>query len=332
MISAHAAKKLANEHLTAEGSGLVANRATRDQVHGVWVVSYVDPSHPVEMLVGGALVVTDDGEVHEMGSAPGALRHLMESLGRHPSDTEDVWSREGEALALLADDDLEEAKGLVAMVASRRPWSSALGDELDKPYFREILDFVEGQRRTATVYPHANDVFAAFHLTAYDDVRVVILGQDPYHQPGQANGLCFSVPRTLEKLPPSLRNIRKAMENADAGPLDHGDLTSWATQGVLLLNTALTVRESEANSHAKEWRRFTDAVIRKLSDRREPVVFVLWGRPAQKKADLIDHTRHVVVTAPHPASRGKSQQEFREGRTFALVDSHLEKPIDWAIR
>ncbi len=334
VISAQAAKKQANAHLLAEGSDLVALHASRNKKHGVWVVDYRDPDQPNEMLIGGALVVTDEGEVHGIGSTPDAVDVLMESLGRSPfGRADDMWFREGENLALLADEDPEEAAGLAAWAASRRPWPDVLGEELAKPYFRELMRFVDRERRAGAVYPSAGDLFAAFHLTPYERVRVVILGQDPYHQPGQANGLCFSVRRDVLRLPPSLRNIHAAMARDGFTPPPHGDLTEWARQGVLLLNTALSVRDSEANSHAKQWCEFTDAVITKLSDRQRPVVLVLWGKSAQRKRDLINEDRHVVVTAPHPAARGRFQAEFREAGTFTEVNRRLESlelaPIEW---
>lgn len=335
MISAQAAKEQANEHLRAEGSHLVPLHASRDKTHGVWVVGYRDPDHPGEMLIGGALVVTDEGEVHRIGSTPDAVDLLMESLGRSPFGiADDVWSREGESLALLADEDPGEAAGLTALAASRRPWPDALGEELSRPHFRELMRFVDRERRSSPVYPSAGDLFAAFHLTPYEKAKVVILGQDPYHQPGQANGLCFSVPRDVLRLPPSLRNIHAAMGRDGFAPPSHGDLTEWARQGVLLLNTALSVRDSEANSHAKEWREFTDAVITTISKRQRPAVFVLWGKAALRKRDLINEDRHEVITAPHPAARGGFQTEFREAGTFNEVNRRLkaleEEPIEWA--
>lgn len=336
MISAQAAKKRASEHLRAQGSHLVASGASRSKEHGVWVVGYRDPEHPDEMLIGGVLVVTDRLEVHEIGSTPDAVDRLMESLGRSPHPiTADVWSREGEGLALLADEDPDDAAGLAACAASRRPWTDVLGEELAKPYFRELMRFVDHERLRNTVYPSSGDLFTAFHLTPYNKVKVVILGQDPYHQPGQAHGLAFSVPRNTAKLPPSLRNIHAAMERDGFPRPPHGDLTQWADQGVLLLNTALSVRLSEANSHAKQWREFTDAVIIKLSDRQRPVVFVLWGKSAMTKRELINEGRHEVVTAPHPAARGRFQRKFREAEAFTEVNRRLEHlklaPIDWAI-
>lgn len=334
MISAQAAKKYANAHLRAEGSHLEAVHASRDKVHGVWVVDYRDPGHPEEMLTGGALVVTDEGKVHTIGSTPDAVDLLMQSLGRRPFGVaDDVWSREGESLALLADEDPEEAAGLAAWAASRRPWPSVLGEELEKPYFRELMRFVDRERLHGPVYPPPGDLFAAFHLTPSEKVKVVILGQDPYHQPDQANGLCFSVPRDAPRLPPSIRNIHAAMARDGFTPPPHGDLTGWARQGVLLLNTALSVRESKANSHAKQWREFTDAVINKLSNRQHPVVFVLWGKTAQTKRTLINEDRHEVVIAPHPASRGRFQTQFRAAGTFAEVNRRLQDlhdiPIKW---
>lgn len=336
MISEQAAKKRANAYLRADGSNLVARRASRSRTHGVWVVGYRDPDRPDEMLTGGALVVTDEGEVHRIGSTPDAVDLLMESLGRSPFGMEDdVWSREGESIALLADEDPAEAAGLAALAASRRPWPEVLGEEFTRPYFQEMMRFVDRERRAGEVYPPAGDLFAAFHLTPYDKVKVVILGQDPYHQPGQANGLCFSVRRDVVRLPPSLRNIHRAMAQDGFTPPPHGDLTGWARQGVLLLNTALSVRDSEANSHAKQWREFTDAVITKLSKRKRPVVFVLWGKLAHRKRELINEDRHQVLTAPHPAARGRFQAEFREAGTFTDVNRRLESlevaPIEWAI-
>ena len=153
MISAHAAKKQANAHLRAEGSNLVALHASRNERHGVWVVDYRDPDHPDEMLIGGGLVVTDDGDVHSIGSTPDSVDLLMESLGRSPFGiADDVWSREGESLALLADEEPEEAAGLAALAASRRPWPGVLDEELAKPYFRELMRFLDRERRTGAVH------------------------------------------------------------------------------------------------------------------------------------------------------------------------------------
>ncbi|WP_202865428.1 uracil-DNA glycosylase [Ornithinimicrobium sufpigmenti] len=336
MISAQAAKKQASAYLRDEGSGLSAVHASRDKKHGVWVVGYRDPKQPDETLDGGALVVTDEGEVHSIGSTPDAVDHLMESLGRGPWGAEEgVWSREDESLALLADEDTEEAAGLVALAASRRPWPAVLGEELEKPYFRELMRFIDLERLRGAVYPPPGDMFAAFHLTPYEKVKVVILGQDPYHQPDHASGLCFSVPRDIARLPTSLRNIQAAMVRDGFTPPPHGDLTSWARQDVLLLNTALTVRDAEPNSHAKEWREFTAAVITKLNERRRPIVFVLWGNPAQSTRDLIDEDRHEVITAPHPSARGLAQTQFREAGTFAEVNRRLKAldagDVDWGI-
>jgi uracil-DNA glycosylase len=336
VISASAAKKKANAHLHAEGSRLVALHASRNNKHGVWVVDYRDPDHPDEMLIGGALVVTDEGDVHGIGSTPDAVEVLMESLGRSSFGmADDVWSREGEGLALLADEDFDEAAGLAALAALRRPWPCTLDEELSKPYFKELMRFLDRERRTASIYPPPGDLFAAFHLTPYEEVKVVILGQDPYHQPGQANGLSFSVPQDVLKLPPSLRSIHASMAQDGFTPPRHGDLTAWAQRGVLLLNTALTVRDSEANAHAKQWREFTDAVITKLSNRQRPVIFVLWGKAAQRKRHLIDETRHEVVIAPHPAARGRFQTAFREAGTFAEVNRRLEAleiaPVEWTL-
>ncbi len=335
MTSHQEAKRRAAAYLRAEGSPLAVSSAIRDRRFGVWVIGYRDPYRPDEMLDGGGLVVTDAGDVHVLGSAPGSLDNLMLALGRPPTVyVDDVYAREGEGLALLADLDRDEAEGLVARAAARRPWPGVLGEEMDKPYFRALLQFVDRERAKHEVYPEPHDMFEAFHLTDYEQLKVIILGQDPYPQPGRANGLCFSVPHGVSK-PTSLRNIHSAMRHDGITPPEHGDLTAWAQQGVLLLNTALTVRLADPGSHAKEWREFTDAVIRLLNAREESLVFVLWGQAAQRKGLLVDADRHAVIQAPHPAARGAAQARFRESQTFSKVNRRLrewgQEPIKWAI-
>jgi uracil-DNA glycosylase len=296
-------------------------------------VSYHDPHLPDELLTAGALVVTDTGEVHELSSAPSALDELMAQFGVAPrAPIEAAYEREGEGLALLADVDPDEADGLAAWAASRRPWPDALGEEMTKPYFRDLERFVQDERSRFEIYPEHRDLYAAFGLTPYEQVRVVLLGQDPYPNPGEAHGLCFSVPRGV-RLPASLRNIHAAMRLDGLTPPGHGDLTGWAKQGALLLNTALTVRRGEPGSHAREWRPFTDAVIRKVDDLDHPVVFVLWGQAALEKRRLITNRFHAVIEAPHPASRAEAQVRFRESRIFSRVNQALrrvgDKPLDW---
>lgn len=180
-------------------------------------------------------------------------------------------------------------------------WRGVLGEELQKPYFKELTEFVEEERAKGPVYPPRDQVFAALEATPYDRVKVLVLGQDPYHGEGQGHGLCFSV-RPGVKTPPSLRNIYKEMKEELGLPVpDNGYLMPWAEQGVLLLNAVLTVRSGEANSHkGKGWEKFTDAVIRAVASRPDPAVFVLWGNYAQKKLPLIDEERHVVVKGRTP--------------------------------
>jgi len=330
------AKRLANEYLRAEGSSLVASHATRDSRYGVWILDSRDPAEPDVMLYGGGLVVTDDGDVHSLSSVPSALDELMMDLGRWPgTPLDNVFEREGEGLALLADIDPEEAAGLAAWAAARMPWPDVLGQETSKPYFDDLVRFVTRERAMRQVYPAPRDVFAAFRFTPYCEVRVVILGQDPYPNPGQANGLCFSVPKGAPK-PRSLVNIHAAMRFDGLIPPDHGDLAGWAEQGVFLLNTALTVPQGRAGDHVSAWKPFTDAVIRLVSDRDgPPVVFVLWGVEAQKKKRLIDRNRHAVIEAPHPAARREAQVRFRESRTFSKAHRRLlefyKQPIEWSI-
>ncbi|MEV8097911.1 uracil-DNA glycosylase [Kitasatospora sp. NPDC085879] len=213
-------------------------------------------------------------------------------------------------------------------------WQDVLADEVGKPYFAQLAAFVAGERAEHQVFPPAGQEFSALAATPYDKVRVLVLGQDPYHDDGQAHGMSFSVlPGT--KIPPSLRNIFKEL-HADLGVAapDNGYLMHWAEQGVLLLNAVLTVRAHEANSHkAKGWEKFTDAVIKAVSEREEPCVFVLWGNYAKKKLPLIDTTRHVVVQGAHPSPL--SAKLFFGSKPFSQIDQALEgfgaEAIDWQI-
>jgi len=214
-------------------------------------------------------------------------------------------------------------------------WNPLLRSEFDKPYWPELLAFVENERAETTVYPPPGEVFAALHLTPYADVRVVMLGQDPYHGPGQAHGLAFSV-RPPVRPPPSLANLFKELE-ADLGipPPGHGSLISWAQQGVLLLNTTLTVRARSAGSHQKKgWEIFTDQVLRVVNDKPEPVVFVLWGASARSKKRLIDTSRHTIIESPHPSPLS-AHRGFFGSRPFSRINDALiaagQTPIDWAL-
>ena len=214
-------------------------------------------------------------------------------------------------------------------------WQEVGGGEFDKPYYLELREFLKEQYGTATVYPPKDEIWTAFEHTAFRDVKVVILGQDPYHGPGQAHGLSFSVKKGV-KIPPSLRNMFKELvEDIGCEKPGDGTLTKWADQGVMMLNTALTVRQGEAHSHrGKGWETFTDQVIRKLSERREPVIFVLWGKPAQTKKGLIDLDRHDVIEAPHPSPLS-ARRGFFGSRPYSKVNSLLqqrgEKPIDFCL-
>ncbi|MGP3983062.1 uracil-DNA glycosylase [Streptomyces sp. KR80] len=213
-------------------------------------------------------------------------------------------------------------------------WRDVLGEELEKPYFTELIEFVEKERAEGPVYPPGGEVFAALEATPYERVKVLILGQDPYHGEGQGHGLCFSV-RPGVKTPPSLRNIYKEMQEELGHPVpDNGFLLPWAEQGVLLLNAVLTVRAGEANSHkGKGWETFTDAVIRAVASRPDPAVFVLWGNYAKKKLPLIDTGRHAVVQGAHPSPL--SAKKFFGSRPFTQIDAaiaaHGHAPIDWRI-
>lgn len=213
-------------------------------------------------------------------------------------------------------------------------WKDVLKEEFDKPYFRDLVDFLHKEKSEGKViYPPGPKIFRAFDLTPFDKVRVVILGQDPYHGPGQAEGLSFSVPHGI-KLPPSLQNIYKEIESdtgiSTAGR--DGSLIHWAEQGVFLLNAVLTVRASEPTSHSKiGWTNFTDAVIKALSDHKEGVIFLLWGNYARSKRDLIDHSRHHVLEAAHPSPLARGA--FFGCRHFSQANNILinkkQNPIKW---
>lgn len=214
-------------------------------------------------------------------------------------------------------------------------WNPVLRAQLDAPYWRDLQTFVAAERARSAVFPPADEVFAALHLTPYADTKVLILGQDPYHGPGQAHGLCFSV-RPGVAPPPSLVNIFKELRD-DLGyePPDHGCLVPWARQGVLLLNAVLTVRAHTAGSHAgKGWETFTDQVITAVDAKPERVVFVLWGAYARKKRSLIDSRRHVVIESAHPSPLSASNGFFGS-RPFSRANAALEAagrtPVDWRL-
>ncbi len=215
-------------------------------------------------------------------------------------------------------------------------WRERLAAELEKPYFRELSAFVARERGEYQIFPSAERTFHALALVPPEEVRVVLLGQDPYHGEGQAHGLAFSVPVGV-KPPPSLRNIfRELSADLDIAAPGHGCLTAWAEQGVLLLNAVLTVRAHQAHSHKGQgWEQWTDAVIRAVSDGPHPVVFLLWGGAAQKKQALIDIERHTVLTAPHPSPLS-AHRGFFGSRPFSAVNAALtaagRAPVNWTPR
>ncbi|MEO6610010.1 MAG: uracil-DNA glycosylase [Aestuariivirga sp.] len=222
------------------------------------------------------------------------------------------------------------------MVKLNQSWLSRLQGEFDAPYMQDLKRFLETERTAGkTIYPKGSEWFFALDQTPFDDVRVVILGQDPYHGDGQAHGLCFSV-REGVRPPPSLLNIYKEMKS-DLGlePPKHGDLSSWAKQGVLLLNSVLTVEAGRAASHqGKGWEQFTDRIIRQLNDEKQNLVFILWGSYAQKKAAFVDRNKHMVITSAHPSPLS-AHNGFFGSKPFSRCNEYLLanvlKPIDWSI-
>jgi uracil-DNA glycosylase len=217
----------------------------------------------------------------------------------------------------------------------RTDWNPVLRSEFDEPYWQRLQEFVVDERSRVTVYPPHDDVFAALHLTPHAETRVLILGQDPYHGPGQAHGLCFSV-RSGVRVPPSLANIHRELVDDVGIPVpEHGNLEAWARQGVLLLNTTLTVRAGQAGSHqGKGWETFTDRVISAVADKPEHVVFVLWGAAARRKKSLVDTGRHTVIESPHPSPLS-AHQGFFGSKPFSRVNealvAHGQPPIDWTL-
>lgn len=214
-------------------------------------------------------------------------------------------------------------------------WDEILNDEWQKPYYRKLRELLIEEYRHYDVYPPATAIFRALQLVPYAACKVVILGQDPYHEPRQANGLAFSVSAGVP-VPPSLRNIYEELQN-DLGisPVAHGDLTAWAKQGVLLLNATLTVRAHLANSHeAIGWRLVTDRIIRELGSRKKPLAFILWGKYAQSKRPLIENPAHLILQSPHPSPLS-AHRGFFGSRPFSAINEWLverdEEPIDWRL-
>lgn len=221
----------------------------------------------------------------------------------------------------------------MAMIAN--DWLPALGAEFRKPYYKTLYEFVKQEYNTTQVFPPADDIFNAFHLTPLHQVKVVIIGQDPYHEPGQAHGLCFSVKPGVD-IPPSLVNIYKELQD-DCGCYipNNGYLVKWAEQGVLMLNTVLTVRAHRANSHhGQGWEEFTDAAIRALNTQDRPIVFILWGKPAQMKKNMLTNPNHLILEAPHPSPLS-AYRGFFGSRPFSKTNAFLQskgvEPIDWQI-
>ncbi len=212
-------------------------------------------------------------------------------------------------------------------------WKEQLQEEFNKPYFQNLVSFVKEEYKTQTIYPPGSLIFNAFNLCPFDDAKVVIIGQDPYHGPNQAHGLCFSVNDGIP-FPPSLNNIFKEIQNDIGSPIPPtGNLTRWAEQGILLLNATLTVRAGQAGSHQSQgWEQFTDAVIRLLAEKKEHLVFMLWGAYAQKKGAFIDRNKHLVLEAAHPSPLA-AHRGFWNNNHFSKTNQYLEQqgktPINW---
>ena len=223
------------------------------------------------------------------------------------------------------------------MVNIGNEWDQLLADEFTKPYYLKLREFLKSEYRNYEIYPDMHDIFNALRYAGYNDIKVVIIGQDPYHEPGQAHGLSFSVKRGIEP-PPSLKNIYKEI-SSDLGltmPNGIGELTCWARQGVLLMNEVLTVRRGQANSHrGKGWEIFTDRVISLLNEREKPIVFLLWGGNAKQKIPLITNPNHLILTSVHPSPLSAYNGFFgckHFSKCNEFLTAHGEQPIDWSVK
>ena len=219
------------------------------------------------------------------------------------------------------------------MVHIGNDWDTILADEWQKPYYQQLRQFLKSEYSSQRIYPHMNDIFNALKYTSFEDTKVVIIGQDPYHGEGQAHGLCFSVKQGV-MFPPSLRNIFKELQSDTGKPIpSHGELTDWAKQGVLLLNNVLTVREAQPTSHSKMgWEIFTDRVISELNRKETPVVFLLWGAHAQKKAEIITNPIHYKLMTVHPSPLSASRGFFgckHFSKANAILEENGLEPIEW---
>lgn len=221
------------------------------------------------------------------------------------------------------------------MSAITNDWLESIEPEFHKNYYKDLYRFIKEEYMKYQIFPQADDIFSAFHLTPLSQVKVVILGQDPYHNIGQAHGLCFSVKPDVD-IPPSLVNIYKELQD-DLGCKipNNGYLVKWAEQGVLMLNTVLTVRAHQANSHqGKGWEEFTDAVIKAVNEQDRPIVFILWGRPAQNKKSMLNNPKHLILEAPHPSPLSSYRGFFGSkpfSKTNQFLENHNIAPIDWQI-
>lgn len=217
-----------------------------------------------------------------------------------------------------------------------KDWMDVVGEEFEKPYFKDLIYFLEKEYMEELIFPRQEDIYNAFLYTSFSRVKVIILGQDPYHDEGQAHGLSFSVKPNMD-VPPSLVNIYKELENdLRCNIPNHGYLKNWADQGVFLLNTVLTVRAHQPNSHkGKGWEKFTDAVILKLNELDQPMVFLLWGKQAQEKKKMLNHPNHLIIESPHPSPLS-SYRGFFHSKPFSRTNEYLRSngldPIDWQLK
>lgn len=265
-------------------------------------------------------------------------RSITSFFGQSPAAKKSKLGSQKKQSIEAKSDQKVACSGDVFTFAVGETWNAALKKEMQKFYFRNLQKFLSKEYASKIIYPPRNQVFNCFEHCALDKVKVVIIGQDPYHGPGQAHGLCFSVCKGI-RVPPSLRNIFKEMKtDLNVEPSKHGYLTSWSQQGVLLLNNVLTVIKAKPYSHRKKgWEKFTEAVVRTLNSECERLVFLCWGKAAQDKAKFVDRSRHCVLQSSHPSPLGahKTSSPFIGSRHFSKANAYLEKherkPIDWSL-